>query len=442
MLPDGAGSPSRPAWRGASYNALMLLRALRQIRAPALATAAYVLHERRCSAQCEPAAPIQRLFSWGLMRPSETEQFTYCKELPSETTFWASKGLCVVSMSYGSHHAAALDDRGGLWAWGGMAGPTPRQLPCRAKVTGLASTDASLYAVTKQGKVLEWRDLGSTLSADKPPPAEPAPLGGALAKVAATSVAAGAAHVLVVGRKGELVGLGENNRGQLGLGPPEEAPRFEAPTMLPPVGGPVTTAACGGEHSVAILADGSCVSFGDDRHLQLGLRGQSIKELRRGDSTVHEPRPVAQLAGKVVTAVAAGGRGLDGGHTAFTVSGEGGDELWMCGHGRWGQLGLKAFTHVSEPQAVKKLGELREYDEKANRVQTIKIAQVVCGERHTAAVLATGNVFVWGWNDKGQLGTTSKQGTHTPTMLKEPAELRFSPLRHVACGPYSTAAWS
>ena len=422
----------------------MLLRALRQVRAPALATAAYVLHERRFSgAQCESAAPpTQRLFSWGLMRPSETEKFTYCKELPSDVSFWASKGLRVVTMSYGAHHAAALDDRGGLWAWGGTAGPTPRQLPCRARITGLASTDASLYAVTKQGKVLEWRDLGAALSAEKPLPAEPATLGGALAKVAATSIAAGAAHVLVVGRKGELVGFGDNKRGQLGLGPPEEAPQFEAPTILPAVGGPVTAAACGGEHSVALLADGRCVSFGDDRHLQLGVRNSSIKSLRRGESTVHAPRPVSQLEGRLVTAVAAGGRGLDGGHTAFTVSGAEGDELWMCGHGRWGQLGLKAFTHVSEPAVVKKLGELREYDEGLKRVSTIKIAQVACGERHTVAVLATGNVFVWGWNDKGQLGTTSKQGTHTPTMLREPTELRFSQLRHVACGPYSTTAWT
>ena len=79
--------------------------------------------------------------------------------------------------------------------------------------------------------------------------------------------------------------------------------------------------------------------------VQLGVRSASIKDLRRGydqkgASTLYTPMPVEQMQGRHVTAVAAGGRGNDGGHTAFVVRGEVGDELWMCGHGRWGQLGL------------------------------------------------------------------------------------------------------
>ena len=79
--------------------------------------------------------------------------------------------------------------------------------------------------------------------------------------------------------------------------------------------------------------------------MQLGVRTASIKDLRRGYdqkgcSTLCTPMPVEQMQGRHVTGVAAGGRGNDGGHTAFVVRGEVGDELWMCGHGRWGQLGL------------------------------------------------------------------------------------------------------
>ena len=79
--------------------------------------------------------------------------------------------------------------------------------------------------------------------------------------------------------------------------------------------------------------------------VQLGVRTASIKDLRRGYdqkgcSTLCTPMPVEQMQGRHVTGVAAGGRGNDGGHTAFVVRGEVGDELWMCGHGRWGQLGL------------------------------------------------------------------------------------------------------
>ena len=78
-----------------------------------------------------------------------------------------------------------------------------------------------------------------------------------------------------VGKKGELVALGDNRRGQLGLGAPEEVPGCTAPTLLGPFASPAVAAACGGGHSVVALADGSCVSFGDDRHLQVRgvLRG-------------------------------------------------------------------------------------------------------------------------------------------------------------------------
>ena len=45
------------------------------------------------------------------------------------------------------------------------------------------------------------------------------------------------------------------------------------------------------------------------------------------------------------------------------VRGEQGDELWICGHGRWGQLGGKKFDHISEPKLVSTLSRLRQYDE-------------------------------------------------------------------------------
>ena len=349
-------SPLPARWRRSrASRGGMALRAtaLRRL-APALASAGVALAWREQShTAAEPAQ--QRLFSCGVLRPSDAGDKVTARAPPSEAAFWASKGLRVVNMSYGQHHAAAVDHHGGVWAWASSE-PTPRQLPCRSRIASVASTDASLYAVTSKGKVLEWRDLFSAdASADALalPSAEPRPLGGCLAKVTATSVAAGANHVLIVGKKGELVGLGDNRRGQLGLGAPEERPGCTEPTLLGPFASPVVAAACGGGHSVVALADGSCLSFGDDRHLQLGVRSTSIKDLRRGHdqqggSTLSTPRRVEQMQGRHVTKVAAGGGGKDGGHTAFVVRGEVGDEVWMCGHGRWGQLGSKRFDHISE----------------------------------------------------------------------------------------------
>lgn len=172
-----------------------------------------------------------------------------------DISFWAERGLKVEQMSVGPRHGAVIDNLGALWAWSDAAGPVPRKLPCRPLVS-IASTDTALYAVTRRGSVLQWTELADAIVDETSLPTEPRPLAGALKKVSARSVAAGRDHVLVVGSKGELVALGDNERGQLGLGD-EGLARSDVPTLVPPLPAPVSKAACGASHSVLLLADGS-----------------------------------------------------------------------------------------------------------------------------------------------------------------------------------------
>ena len=99
------------------------------------------------------------------------------------------------------------------------------------------------------------------------------------------------------------------------------------------------------------LRDGSCDAFGDDRNLQLGVRPATVKALR-DDARVATPLTVRLPADKRAVAVAAGGGGLEGGHTAFVLrdaaAGDGAaDELWACGHGRWGRSASSVPTSRS-----------------------------------------------------------------------------------------------
>ena len=139
--------------------------------------------------------------------------------------------------------------------------------------------------------------------------------------------------------------------------------------------------------------------------------------------------------------VAAGGGGVEGGHSVFLMRGDDGDELWACGYGRFGVLGLRAFTHQSEPKPLTTLSKLKEWDEGSQRVVGVRVSAVECGERHMAALLATGNVFIWGWNDQGQLGNGGSQGSHTPTLVNSPPELRYTVMRGLSCGPNSVAVF-
>ncbi|EOD31577.1 hypothetical protein EMIHUDRAFT_231759 [Emiliania huxleyi CCMP1516] len=331
------------------------------------------------------------------------------KRSPVDVRFWSEQGRGVIAMSFGVAHGAALDDAGELWAWNvedrepiKLAAAPSRWLGlARGRYTSLACSGNGLYAVTSSGALLHWssvavpdaaptRACSTAAASGTPAPPSPVRLGGALAAVSATAVAAS---------------------------------------------------------DVAVLDDGSAFAWGDDRHLQLGLRDDSIKALRRG--ATHASRPAAVSGPWLadgrdgrVRAVAAGGGGTEGGHTAFLVETTRGDELYTCGYGRWGALGARAFSHIAGLRPVTTLASLREYDEALGRVVPLRILGVACGDAHTAAVLSSGNVFTWGWNDGGQLGDGGKAATHTPVMLKAPAEFRLSRFAHVACGPASTAAWS
>jgi len=207
----------------------------------------------------------------------------------------------------------------------------------------------------------------------------------------------------------------------------------------------VTQAACGAGHTLLLMSDGSVFTCGDDHNLQLGLRKRTIAAMRDGRTRVPTPERVTLLPRDLpVVAIAAGGGGIEGGHSIFLVRGSDadGDEIWACGYGRYGQLGTKAYTHQSEPVKLSTLAKLREWDESKKKVCGIRVTELACGEKHTAALLGTGNVFVWGWNDHGQLGSGGGQGTHTPSLIRSPPELRYTVLKHVACGPNSTAVWN
>eukprot|EP00966_Prymnesium_polylepis_P284683 6577271-Prymnesium_polylepis.1 len=166
----------------------MLLRAA-VLRRPLVAAGGAALACAAGSyAQAETSAAEPQkstVWSWGRLVPAAADEQRREKERsPIQVSFWASQGLGLKLVSYGSSHGAAVDSKGGLWAWSDSTGPVPRKLPCAASLTSLASTDGALYAVTSRGKVLQWDGLAGSLGSAKPP-AEPRPMGGELAKIGA-----------------------------------------------------------------------------------------------------------------------------------------------------------------------------------------------------------------------------------------------------------------
>lgn len=75
--------------------------------------------------------------------------------------------------------------------------------------------------------------------------------------------------------------------------------------------------------------------------------------------------------------------------------------LLTWGDGMRGQLGIGELCHSEKPVVIENL-------------QGIVISSVVCGGWHSVALSHTGDAYVWGWNESGQLGfPPNSQGNHS-----------------------------
>lgn len=217
-------------------------------------------------------------------------------------------------------------------------------------------------------------------------------------------------HSLVLTGTGRVFGWGSNDEGQLGLG---DTVNRKTPQHLPTLSN-IVHVACGGQSSFAIDADGLCKlnprtyefkavsSHGDPTTtvnwvLEILLTGLLLP-LRRFILIFfrNSPQLIKAIHDKVI-AVASGGF-----HTlAVTQNGM----VFAWGRNDYGQLGQGSDARpVEVPQ---KIAELR------------NIAKISCGEHHSMALTRDGNLYVWGLNEKGQLGLGHTDNKNTPQLLTD-----------------------
>ena len=234
----------------------------------------------------------------------------------------------------------------------------------------------------------------------------------------ATQVAVGG-HSLVLTATGQLYGFGDNFFGQLGSSAntgtnnPNPTPTV---VTLPGEIGPVIRIAAGSDHSLAVTASGQLYAFGFNYYGQLG---------RSANTSSGDPNPtptVVTLAGEIgpVTQVAAGGN-----HSlAVTASGQ----LYAFGYNGYGGLGSATNSGTgnptSTPTPVSLPGEIG------------PVTQVAAGGAHSLAVTASGQLYAFGLNGTGELGSATNIGTNnpnpTPTLVTLPGEI--GPVTQVAAG--------
>uniref|UniRef100_A0A3Q4MNC6 HECT and RLD domain containing E3 ubiquitin protein ligase 3 n=1 Tax=Neolamprologus brichardi TaxID=32507 RepID=A0A3Q4MNC6_NEOBR len=165
---------------------------------------------------------------------------------------------------------------------------------------------------------------------------------------------------------------GNAKDGQLGIGV-EKNPVFEPRNCHVFSGRGLKEVACGGQHSVFLMYDGSVYTCGSNSWGQLGH-----------DKAGTSPEVVGALDTQKIAMVSCGR-----GHS-MAVNEQG--QLFAWGAGDGGQLGLGTTeTTVRIPRLVKRLCDHR-------------ISQVMCGNQHCIALSRDGQLFTWGQNTSGQLG--------------------------------------
>lgn len=219
---------------------------------------------------------------------------------PAAVSFGTEAGIkdttAIESVSCGASHCAAVDPDGVLMTWGlassgelGHGGWTPIEVDIPRQVNSMAG-------------------------------------------VKVTQIATGANHTVIVSEGGGLWTCGRGRHGQLGHGHFNDAGPLQRLEALR--GMNVTRAVAGGSHTVCLTDCGSVWSWGACRHGQLGLGDVAFATAAGWDSGVPWPCLVEHLndIDEPITSLAAGGH-----HTLFVTAG---GQLWACGRGRHGALGV------------------------------------------------------------------------------------------------------
>ncbi len=253
-------------------------------------------------------------------------------------------------------------------------------------LTGVVAVSASgshSMALLSSGKVMGWGgniygQLGDRTHENSDVPVEVKGL-----KQAVTAISAGANHSLARLENGSVMAWGENMYGQLGDGTSGTGSASDVAVEVSGLSG-VKAVSGGGDHSLALLENGTVMAWGKNTEGQLG-------DANTTDSDV--PVAVRGLSG--VTAIAAG--------QEFSVALLENGTVMAWGLNKRGQLGDGTTTNSDIPTPVTGLGGVK---------------AISAGLGHTVALLDSATVMAWGYNVHGQLGDGSTIESDVPVAVQ------------------------
>uniref|UniRef100_K3W722 B30.2/SPRY domain-containing protein n=1 Tax=Globisporangium ultimum (strain ATCC 200006 / CBS 805.95 / DAOM BR144) TaxID=431595 RepID=K3W722_GLOUD len=213
-------------------------------------------------------------------------------------------------------------------------------------------------------------------------------------------------HSAMVTDTGELYTFGMNDCGQLGL---DHTQHQSTPQLVKSLESQeVTMVSCGLYHTIICTASGELYSCGKNDYGQLGL----------GHSRQVKVPTLAAVPNEMICFVACGY------YHSIAVSTTG--RAYSFGRNDYGQLGIGTKIHQNVPNVVAISANTR-------------IIRGACGCYHTVLLSEQGQVFVFGRNNKGQLGNRGSSDSLLPVPLKVRPEKNSRRCIDVAAGFYTTS---
>lgn len=306
-----------------------------------------------------------------------------------------------VAVSAGYEHSIAMDADGQFWGWGmGYYGElgmdihlfqsTPELNPTLSGVMEIDAGSNATVVLCDDGRLLSFGtgEDGRTGDGTTGDRYMPVPVGRGFAGV--TKVVSGGGHTLALEADGTVWSWGDNDYGQLGLGG-----QPTVPTQISALSNIVDISA-GQHHSLALDGDGDIYGWGSNLYGQMGNPVMTM-----GNYST----PVEAAPGISGTVVALG----SGDSHCFAITK--GGALWAWGSNYWGQLG-DDLGSVDDPPANKSDSPVL-----VPGLSAVSVQEAVGGRGHTIVLDSDGNIWTWGLNDQGQLGDNSRTRRTVPLVV-------------------------
>ena len=309
------------------------------------------------------------------------------------------------------NHVVALKNDGTVWIWGfnpyGEAGfdislNTPTQVNGISNVSAVAAGRGYSVALKPDGTVWSWgqNNFGQFGDNTSGTPVSLTPIQ-AKGIADAKSIAAGGNHTVALLKDGTVAAWGYNRDGQLGVVTSDQClyasslwACSKTPVKMTGLNNVVAIAA-GLSHSVALKEDGTVWAWGLNSSGQLG-----------DGTTINSPTPEPVPLLTDVIAIAAGDE------YSLVLKSDG--TVWTWGRNDYQQLGYSTTGICPMPL----WGNVPCSKSPSQVTNLSGVSAISGGGAHSLALKTDGSVWAWGHNDLGQLGSYSSEST-----VKAPARV-------------------